>query len=122
MAVSLHKKGKQVFCLVHRLVLEAFVGPCPKGMECRHLNGDSGDNRLENLRWGTPRENAADRAAHKRTVRGGRIHSAKLTADTVRRIRHDAKIGVRQVVLASKHGVSQAAIWKILNNKVWRHV
>ena len=34
---------------VHRLVLEAFVGPCPEGMVCRHLDGDRTNNRVENL-------------------------------------------------------------------------
>src|SRR5262245_23559473 len=34
---------------VHRLVLEAFVGPCPPGKLCRHLDGDSGNSRLDNL-------------------------------------------------------------------------
>ena len=46
---------------VHRLVLEAFVGPCPEGMECRHLEGDTANNALSNLAWGTPQENAADK-------------------------------------------------------------
>lgn len=50
--------------LVHRLVLGAFVGPCPAGMECRHLNGDSTDNRVENLAWGTHVENVKDVIAH----------------------------------------------------------
>lgn len=49
---------------VHRLVLEAFVGPCPEGMECRHLNGVRNDNRLANLAWGTKEENYADCRAH----------------------------------------------------------
>lgn len=40
---------------VHRLVLEAFVGPCPPGMECRHLDDDPRNNRLDNLAWGDPR-------------------------------------------------------------------
>ena len=35
---------------VHRLVLEAFVGPNPPGLECCHNNGDPSDNRVENLR------------------------------------------------------------------------
>ena len=35
---------------VSRLILETFVGPCPKGMECRHLNGKKLDNRLINLK------------------------------------------------------------------------
>lgn len=51
---------------VHRLVLEAFVGPCPEGMETRHLNGDRQENRLANLAWGTALENAADLKRHGR--------------------------------------------------------
>ena len=42
---------------VHRLVLLAFAGPCPDGMEALHLNGNPRDNRLRNLRWGTRGEN-----------------------------------------------------------------
>lgn len=49
---------------IHRLVLEAFVGPCPEGMEARHINGDHQDNRLENLCWGTKEENMKDRVLH----------------------------------------------------------
>lgn len=49
---------------VHRLVLEAFVGPCPPGMECCHNNGDPSDNRVENLRWDTKKANVADRRKH----------------------------------------------------------
>lgn len=49
---------------VHSLVLEAFIGPAPEGMECRHLNGVPGDNRLVNLRWGTSSENNFDQVRH----------------------------------------------------------
>lgn len=52
-------KGKMMF--VHRLVLETFVSPCPPGQQARHLNDIKDDNRLENLRWGTPPENQHDR-------------------------------------------------------------
>ena len=55
---------------VHQLVLEAFVGPCPDGMETRHLDGDQSNNELDNLRWGTPVENAEDKARHG-TASGG---------------------------------------------------
>lgn len=57
--------------LIHHLVLEAFVGPCPDGMEARHLNDDPQDNRLENLAWGTKAENAADRNARRTHCRQG---------------------------------------------------
>lgn len=49
---------------VHILVLEAFVGPCPPGMECLHGNGNSMDNRLCNLSWGTHGENNLDQVRH----------------------------------------------------------
>ena len=55
---------------VHRLVLEAFIGPCPEGMECCHWNDDPADNRLENLRWDTRSANAKDK------IRNG--HNANL--------------------------------------------
>jgi hypothetical protein len=50
--------------MVHALVLEAFVGPRPPGMECRHLDGDPKNNRLENLCWGTRTENIEDALRH----------------------------------------------------------
>lgn len=46
--------------LVHRLVLEAFVGPCPEGMECCHNDSNRTNNRVENLRWGTRFDNCQD--------------------------------------------------------------
>lgn len=52
-------KGRQR--RAHHLVLEAFVGPRPEGLECLHDNDDPADNRLENLRWGTRRENTLDK-------------------------------------------------------------
>jgi hypothetical protein len=46
--------------LVHRLVLEAFVGPCPAGMEAKHRDGDYTNNTLSNLLW-SPVANRATR-------------------------------------------------------------
>lgn len=59
--VKVSNAQQTVIRRIHRLVLDAFVGPCPPGMECAHLNGIPSDNRLENLRWCTPAENYADR-------------------------------------------------------------
>lgn len=56
--------GTKKYCQGHRLVLQAFVGPCPEGMEACHNNGNPADNRLENLRWDTPSSNALDKVKH----------------------------------------------------------
>lgn len=42
------------------LVLLAFVGPRPIGMECCHIDDDPTHNMLNNLRWGTRRSNMQD--------------------------------------------------------------
>lgn len=64
LSVHLGVDNKKYTCAVHRLVLMAFVGNCPNGMECCHNNGDASDNRIENLRWDTHKNNNHDRKIH----------------------------------------------------------
>lgn len=58
---------------VHRLVLFAFVGPMPKGLEIRHLDGNPANGTLSNLVYGTRSENVSDRVRH------GTHHNANKT-------------------------------------------
>ena len=46
---------------IHQLVMLAFVGPCPDGMEIRHIDSMPWNNALANLAYGTRKENAQDR-------------------------------------------------------------
>lgn len=55
---------------VHRLVLEAFIGPRPEGMICCHYDGNPQNNKPENLRWDTHYGNAQDAIRHRR-IRAG---------------------------------------------------
>lgn len=59
--VSLSRGGVSTTHHVHTLVLEAFKGKKPSGLEARHLNDNRADARASNLAWGTPKENARDR-------------------------------------------------------------
>ncbi len=56
--------GRRKYALIHRLVLEAFVGPCPEGMECCHGDGDRANASLTNLRWDTRSANTIDAVTH----------------------------------------------------------
>lgn len=108
---------------VHRLVLESFVGPCPDGMECRHLNGNKADNRLTNLMWGTPEENRDDNRSLGTYGRGETHTQAKLTESQVRAIRERyAAGGVLQRELAAEFGVGEITVWGIVNRRTWTHV
>lgn len=57
-------EGGQSTFRVHRLVAEAFLGPCPDGMEIRHLDGQRDNNAVSNLSYGTSSENTRDAIGH----------------------------------------------------------
>src|SRR5579883_1401312 len=64
MIVTLKLSGKTVYVRVHHLVLNAFVGPCPEGMEGCHNDGNPANNSVANLRWDTPSANREDSIRH----------------------------------------------------------
>lgn len=70
--VRLSDKERRKMVPVHRLVALTFLGSAPEGQEVCHNNGNSQDNRVENLRWDTRSENASDAVIH-----GTHPHSTK---------------------------------------------
>jgi hypothetical protein len=55
--------GKQKHFLVHRIVAAAWLEPplFPEQTQIDHIDGDKQNNRVENLRWVTPKENCKNR-------------------------------------------------------------
>lgn len=58
---------------VHSLVMLAFVGPRPEGMEVRHLDGDRRNASADNLVYGTSSENNYDTVAHGRNAQARKV-------------------------------------------------
>lgn len=109
--------------LVHRLVLEAFVGPAPGGMEARHFpDRDPTNNRLDNLSWATHKENVADMAIHGTKTLGEDHPQCKLTEAEVVSIRAERAAGARCKDLAARHHVTRENITRIVARKTWVHV
>lgn len=105
--------------LVHRLVLEAFVGPCPAGMEGCHNDGDVNNNRLSNLRWDTRGANAEDRRMHGTMLLGENHPRAKLTEDDVREIRRLVSTGWSDAGVARRFNVDKALVRRIRLRRAW---
>lgn len=125
-----HKKGK--IYLVHQLVMLTFVGERPQGTECLHIDGNHKNNQLSNLRYGTHKENMRDCSKHGKFPdrRGTKNVRAKLLPAQVVSIR---KLYNRNAVLPNKEklsqlqiadifGVSEYAIWAVVNRKTWNHL
>jgi hypothetical protein len=108
--------------LVHRLVLEAFVCPCPDGKEACHKDGDPSNNRVENLYWGTHEENMADYVRHGRSRKGPGHRQVKLTeADVLRAVEMFVR-GAAYCEIAATFGVERTCISNIINGYSWCHV
>jgi hypothetical protein len=112
--------GKSRSVGVHQLVADAFHGPCPTGLQVRHLNGDPKDNRPVNLAYGTAKENAGDRMRHG-TYPGGSNHSgAKLTDCQAAQIRNRRHGGEKVKDLAAYYCVSTSTIESIIYGKSYK--
>lgn len=117
--VGLWRNNKIRTIYPHKAVLEAFIGPRPKGMEACHNNGDPFDNKVANLRWDTTRNNQLDRIKHGTSNRGERCAAVKLTETQVRAIRADTRL---QREIAAEYGVRANTISRIKCGRRWAHI
>lgn len=106
--------GRRTTTTAHAIVCEAFHGPPPApGMDAAHGNGDPTDNRPENLRWATRKQNMADRIDHGTNGR-------KLTRADVDAIRATPRRHGDRAELAERYGVTPTMISHIRSRRVWR--
>jgi hypothetical protein len=122
-AVTLRRDGKSVTWCAHQLVMLAFVGPPPPGMEVAHENGIRADCRLSNLSYKTEKDNQQDSFRHGTKPLGERSPNAKVTAAIVLGIRAEYATGaITKSDLARKHGLSRTQTRDIIRRKSWAHV
>lgn len=119
--VGLSRNSEHTGRLVHQLVMEAFCGPCPPGMEVLHGPGGKLDARLSNLRYGTRSENIRDRTRDGQDNRGERCGRAKLTQAAVADIRLRVASGETQRSVAKGHGVHFATVNAIIMGRNWKY-
>lgn len=119
----LHFKGNRSFVYVHRLILEAFVGPCPLDQQACHNDGNSAHNQLNNLRWDTCSQNNLDKRKHGTAQIGERSGASRFFNEQVQTVRWLYEItDLNQIQLACMLGTYQAVISNIIRYKTWSHL
>lgn len=136
--IHLMLNGKRHSRIISRLVCQAFHGNPPSPYhQAAHGDGNKKNNRMDNLRWATRRENEADKKAHGTALTGDRHFSrrlpalvprgqshamAVLTEENVREIRRRAQEGETRVALAREFGCSPSLITLVRHRRRWAHI
>ena len=110
-----HGTGTEKWRTVHTLVMQAFVGPPPRGQTVNHKDGDKTNNRLDNLEYLNHRDQQLH--AHATGLRPDYAFR-KLTDEQAREIYLDDTRSGRE--LARVFGVHQVTISAIRTGKSYR--
>ena len=116
--------GKDEDRYVHRLVLTAFAGECPKGHEASHLNGDVSNNRLDNLAWESFSDNNKRKVVHGTDDNGEKSVLSKLTkADVIasRKLRKDG-LQYREIMKVLGLKVTISTLSEAVIGDTWKSV
>ena len=120
LSVRLHSgDGSYEQKYVHEIVLEAFVSRRPEKQVSRHIDGNSDNNHMDNLCWGTSQQNSHDRVAHGTSNRGERNPRRKLTEHQVHEIRESE---ATKKTLAERFGIHISTVSSIRRRKSWAHL
>ena len=122
---SISLNGIRKHISIHRAVATLYV-PNPDNLpEVDHKDTNKMNNHYTNLEWVTTKENR-DRAIRNGLHRvGADTYNHIFTEDDIRYIRQnykykDSEFGTTG--LAKKFNTNGSRIWKIVNNKVWKHL
>lgn len=124
---SLWRDGKRHKVFVHRLVAMTYL-PNDEGKSfVLHKNDVKHDNRVENLYWGTKKQNRADAfrngVAKMPNLKGEGHGQAKITEDDALEIRKRYNEGdITQKALAEEYGLTQQGVSDIINRRSWKHI
>lgn len=117
--VSLCRNSKRHEYLVHRLVVETFIGQIPDGMDVCHNDGNKQNNHVSNLRIGTRRENMADTVRHGTSNRGERCGTNKYPATFIADLKRALLSGAHVPALNRKTGVPRSTLYGIRSGAIW---
>lgn len=122
--LTLSKNNVVKTIAVHRMVATTFLGTPVCNRNCvRHLDGNSLNNDILNLKWGTYVENAQDSIRHGTSVNnaGSRHGMSKLKESMIHSIRRMSLTMTRKNI-ADHFMVGISTIDDVIKGRTWKHV
>lgn len=119
--LALRASGKGRTFAVHQIIGMTFLGARPVGHEIAHWDGNKENNRVENLRYATSKENKQDAARLGAILRGESRTDTFFTSEQVAlmKLQHaDMNAGE----IARYHSAKLATVHSILQGKRWAHI
>lgn len=116
MSVMVSVNGTRFRRLVHRMVLEAFIGPPPDGHVCNHKDGNKTNNHVSNLEWVTRLRNLE----HAIEVLGKSPRHLTLSDADAEEILRLRQAGITCRTLSQQFGVSPATIERRTKQLGWK--
>ena len=122
--VLIDSNGKRKQWLVHRLVSICFI-PNPDNLPfINHKSGVTTDNRVENLEWCTPQQNAAHAYMNGWVTppnqSGTNNSNASITVEDVRQIRALAAVGMGDTAISRKLNLTRNIVKGVTKGKNWK--
>ena len=124
--VTLYPNKKYVKAKVHRLVAEAFC-------KCRteeknlalHKDGNKNHNHVQNIYWGSSKDNKADSERHGTNIQDWTWETAPsriLQPKNVKKIKRLLREGIKPSPIAKMYNVHYKTIYDIKVGKTWKHI
>lgn len=123
--VKLYCDKEHLTVVVHRLVARAFLEAPPAHQQhVAHNDGNRKNNRKDNLRWATSKENMSDRVIHGTAPIGEQNAKARLTAEIVADLRKRAPYLAKGELteLARSLDVDSSTLSNAIAGRTWKHL
>lgn len=106
--------------LIHRIVMESFIGNIEFKQQVNHINGIKTDNRIENLEWCTRSENQKHSIdIGLRSTIGEKNSQSKITESDVILILNDNR---KYSEISNEFGISVPTVSDIKRGYSWTHI
>jgi len=119
---NLHKNKKQLTTSAHRLLMITFKPTVICNLHVRHLDGNPQNNNLNNLAWGTAKDNARDCYSYGRPPIGENNNNAKITESLAVSLKNFLALGIKKITLSRAFGLGYNILNKIDRGESWQHI